>query len=189
MTAQLETLDFEEISELEDEEMSNPEHSIIAANIIGEIRPYLKGKKIGRVFDNSNEYRYLPRVVKNVKELQPHRRPDVSFVSQERLPTRLRPYFEIAPDFAVEVVSPTDKASEIELKVKEYQRYKVRLIWIIYPISRSIDVYRLQEGLRLQRYLVGDELSGEEVIPGFTIKVSDIFDFEADPDPELNSLE
>jgi Uma2 family endonuclease len=185
MAMELETLDYDVIEESEQEEMSNPEHSVIAANLIGELRPFLKGKQIGRVFDCSNEYRYLPKIIKGAKEQQPYRKPDVSFVSQERLPAKLRPYYEIAPDFAVEIASPTDRDFDIDTKVKEYQKYGVRLIWIIHPVSRSVDVYRLADGVKLQRYIENDELSGEDVIPGFKININDIFDFEPDPDPDL----
>lgn len=190
MAMELEIPLYELAEEVEEgaEKMATPGHSIISGNIFSELRQYLKGKQLGRAFESINEYRYLPkRKSEQGKEQQPYRKPDVSFVSQARLPKRLRPYFEIAPDLAVEVASPTDRDRDfdIELKVKEYQRFQVKLVWIVHPISRTIDVYRLATELLPEPIGIQGELNGEDVIPGFTLKVSDIFDYEADPDPDL----
>jgi Uma2 family endonuclease len=185
------TIDYVELEEeLEEEEqdeptMTTPEHSLIAINIGSEIRNYIKGKNLGLAFDSGVEYRYLPKIISSKgREQQPFRKPDVSFIVQDRLPANLREYFTIPPDFVVEIAAPTDKIYDIELKVKEYQRYNVRLIWIVHPISRSVDLYRLKDKLRRVNLAVGDELDGENVIPGFKLKVSDIFDYPAPPDPD-----
>ena len=112
---------------------------------------------------------------------KPSRQPDVSFVKQERLPERFRSYPELAPDLAVEVVSPTDKyyetASRIEAKIVEYQKAGVKLVWMVHPYSRQVrqvDVYRLEGALRPQICMGGDELEGENVIVDILLYQRDI---------------
>jgi Uma2 family endonuclease len=78
------------------------------------------------------------------------------------------------PDLAVEIMSPTDKWSEVIVKVKLYQLYQTRLVWIVDPFDQGVFVYRLGQTRRL--LLVTDELTGEDVIPGFTLAVKALFD-------------
>lgn len=104
------------------------------------------------------------------------RRPDVSFVKRGRLPQERRPkgHCPIAPDLAVEVVSPHDLFSDVESKVEEYFAAGVSLVWIIDPPTRKVHVYRPNESAA-QRLGENDELTGEEVLPEFRCRVSDIF--------------
>jgi Uma2 family endonuclease len=173
-----------ESEEFEDEKMGTFEHSVICINIITELSFFLKGKNFGRVADSSAEYRFLDKPEPTRKGRKSARQPDISFVKQENLPKRFRSYPEIAPDLAIEVTSPGDKDYEIEAKIAEYQKAGVSLIWIIHPISRRVDVYRLENRLRPQIYMGDDELNGEGIIPGFKLMVSAIFDYPYDPDPE-----
>jgi len=178
-------LELAEASESEEDEESMPtaEHSSICANIITELNNFLRGKKLGKVFESTLEYRF-PNENEDGKEVS--RYIDVSFVRQERLPSNLRTYLKLAPDLAVEVTSPSDKVYDIAYKIEEYQRAGVRLIWVIHPANRTVDVYRLAKGFRLQSYFGDDELDGEDVIPGFKLKVSDIFDFS--PEEEIEAM-
>ena len=174
---QLENLpEFQKLAlETEDEveeDLPTFEHGLICANLSRELGNFLKGKNLGRVVDSTPEYRFLTR-----KSKKPGRYPDVSFVRQERLPTNFRTYPTIAPDLAIEVVSPSDKEYEVEAKVKEYQQAGVMLVWVVYPFSQRIDVYRLQTGLIPQSIGATGALSGESVIPGFTLAISEIFDY------------
>jgi Uma2 family endonuclease len=104
------------------------------------------------------------------------RRPDVSFVSLDRLPSEAHwsdGYVTIPPDLAVEVTSPTDTVYELEEKVEEYLRAGVRLVWVVHPEVQAIQVIRSDgSGYRLR---AGDELSGEEVVPGFRCSVASLF--------------
>jgi Uma2 family endonuclease len=91
------------------------------------------------------------------------------------LPNDLSPkgHIEIFPDLVVEVVSPNDFASEVDNKVEEYLQAGVRLIWVVYPQSKHVLVYR--SGSVVQRLGVEDELSGEDVLPDFRLAISAIF--------------
>jgi Uma2 family endonuclease len=104
------------------------------------------------------------------------RRPDVSFITRDRLPSEehwSEGYVTILPDLAVEVTSPNDEVYDLEEKVEEYLRAGVRLIWVIHPEVQVIEVIRADgSGLRIR---AGGELSGEDVVPGFRCPVASLF--------------
>ncbi len=161
----------------DEEDMPTLEHAIICANINRLIGNYLVGKNLGRVMDSTVEYRFLARQKKNLG-----RYPDVSFIKQERLPKDFRSYPEIAPDLVVEVASPSDKIYDIQAKVRLYQKLGVSLVWIVYPFDRTINVYRLADEPTPQVVNEAGTLDGENVIPGFKLLVSEIFDYPPSPD-------
>jgi len=102
------------------------------------------------------------------------RAPDVAYVGPERLARARVPGFpELAPDLVVEVVSPNDTASEIQRKVDEWLRAGTRLVWVLYPTTRSAMAYETDGQARLLH--VDDTLTGEPVLPGFTCRVGDLF--------------
>ena len=87
--------------------------------------------------------------------------------------------WDVAPDLAVEVVSPTDLAEELMDKVAEYFQAGVRLVWVVYPRLRLIHVY---ESLTQVRGLTAaDELDGGAVLPGFRTPVAALFPEAAPP--------
>ena len=104
------------------------------------------------------------------------RRADVSFIRVDRLPAeeqRAQGYVTIPPDLAVEVVSPNDLVGELDEKVEEYLRAGVQLVWVVRPTARAVQVFRSD---RSESWLwAADELSGEDVLPGFRCKVGDLF--------------
>ncbi len=103
------------------------------------------------------------------------RRPDVSFIRAGRLPGGKLPegHVRIPPDLAIEVVSPKDLATELDEKVEDYMKAGIGLVWVIHPESRTASVYR-RDG-SVSRLHQDDELSGEEVIPGFRCRVGSLF--------------
>jgi Uma2 family endonuclease len=107
----------------------------------------------------------------------PHkvRKPDASFILRGRLPGERLPrgFCSIRPDVAAEVVSPNDLFSEVLDKVAEYLDAGVRLVWIANPDHRTIHIYRADGSTSLLRE--NDELTGEDVLPGFRCRVGDLF--------------
>jgi Uma2 family endonuclease len=103
------------------------------------------------------------------------RRPDASFISLGRLPADEEPegHCRIAPDLAVEVISPNDLYYKVEDKVEEYLTAGVRLVWVVNPPTRAVHVYRADGTTTMLRE--ADELSGEDVIPGFRCRVGELF--------------
>jgi Uma2 family endonuclease len=102
------------------------------------------------------------------------RKPDVSFVKIGRLPGNVEPdgWVKIPPDLAVEVVSPNDSAEELEEKLADYRKARIPLVWVIYPKARMAKVLRL-DGPPSELW-EDDELSGEDIVPGFRCSLREI---------------
>jgi len=105
--------------------------------------------------------------------------PDLSFWTAARQPARTAGAAPM-PDLAVEVLSPRDKASkkrreEVQAKIRRYQVAGVSLIWLIDPALKQIEVYRPGQLDPSQVLAIGDELDGEDLIPGFKITLNDLF--------------
>ena len=104
------------------------------------------------------------------------RAPDAAFVAAARLPAGDLPdgYFRGAPDLAVEVISPSEAAAEVQSKVTEYFEAGARLVWIVYPNNRQVVVFR---SARQDTTLVADDtLDGGELLPAFACRVSELFE-------------
>lgn len=101
--------------------------------------------------------------------------PDAAFVRQDRLPDGIRPkkYVPVRPDLAVEVISPTDEPGDIAKKRELYRRAGVPLVWWVDPDRRTVAVYR--DGEFAAELGETDELDGGEVLPGFRLRVAEIF--------------
>jgi Uma2 family endonuclease len=101
------------------------------------------------------------------------RAPDVSFITWARYPVRPPPYPRVAPDLAVEVLSPNNTRQEIARKRREYFEHGTRLVWEINPRTKTVDVYTART--TFQRLGLTDTLDGGEVLPGFKLKVVKLF--------------
>jgi Uma2 family endonuclease len=102
------------------------------------------------------------------------RGPDVSFVSASRITaeTRARPFPRMAPDLAVEVVSPNDRPRRILDKVGEYLESGVRLVWVIDPQKRRAVAYRSMT--ETTEIAADGALDGGDVLPEFQCPLTDI---------------
>ena len=100
----------------------------------------------------------------------------VIFISADRLPLSERPtgFYEIAPDIAAEVASFNDSIAEVHDKARMWRSHGVPLVWAAYPETRTIDVHRADGSITTLTET--DTLDGEDVLPGFAVSVSDIFD-------------
>ncbi|MGB4862473.1 MAG: Uma2 family endonuclease [Tepidiformaceae bacterium] len=109
------------------------------------------------------------------------RKPDLAFVRRGRLPGGQPPHgwLTVAPDLAVEVVSPGDEAEDLEQKLIEYREAGIPLIWVIYPGTRRAQVLGANRP-RLELEPNG-VLDGQDVLPGFTCSLQELF---ASADPE-----
>lgn len=102
------------------------------------------------------------------------RAPDAAFVAAGRVPSPAPAGFgRLAPDLAVEVISPSNTLAELHAKVTDYLDAGTRLVWALDPGTRTITVYRSRKEIRL--LAGGDELDGEDVLPGFRVRSSKIF--------------
>lgn len=102
------------------------------------------------------------------------RAPDAAFVAEARIPSeRVEGYFPGPPDLAVEVVSPSNRAGEIQDKVEDYLSAGTRLVWVIYPERRTVAVHASLAEARFLRD--GDVLDGGDVLPGLRLEVGELF--------------
>jgi len=103
------------------------------------------------------------------------RKPDVSFIRAERM-TGIEAswaYCRIAPDLAAEVISPNDLTYDVSRKVDGYLAAGVRLVWVLDPSNRSVAIYRQSGAYSLLSST--EELTGEDVVPGFRCQLSELF--------------
>ncbi|WP_169975203.1 Uma2 family endonuclease [Tautonia rosea] len=106
------------------------------------------------------------------------RRPDVAFVSFDRWPKARRVPashgWEVVPELAIEVVSPTDAAVDLLEKVEEYFQTGVRRVWVVYPGSRCVYDYASVTAITVLR--VSDQLDGGDFLPGLALSLADLFE-------------
>ena len=102
------------------------------------------------------------------------RAPDVAFVSHERLPKDDPDgYARFVPDLVVEVLSPSDRASKVKEKVRDWLAAGVRLVWVVDPRKQLARVYR-EDGAGAT--VTGDQtLDAEPVLPGFRYSLAEVF--------------
>ncbi len=125
--------------------------------------------QLGEVFDSSTCFR-LPNGA--------NRSPDVSWIKQERwdalTPEQKEKFPPIAPDFVLELMSPTDSLKETQDKMKEYMDNQVRLGWLINRKTRRVEIYR--QGQAVEVLEDPTELSGEDVLPGFVLDLQIVWE-------------
>jgi Uma2 family endonuclease len=143
--------------------MANHIHSVIQSTISGEIYIYLKANPLGVVTTNEN-YQLWP------ERSNQSRIPDVSFVLTQRLPKDRSHFLALAPDIAVEILSPTDSLNDMMEKVDEYLRQGTQIVWVVITSTREVLVCTA-EG----KHTVRDVLTAPNLLPGFELPVKTIF--------------
>lgn len=142
-------------------------HGACCSRLDRRLGRFVEEHRLGEVFANDTGF---------VTEHDPDsvRGADVAFWSRQRLPqVPKEDYIDLPPDLAVEVVSPNDHYSRVQRKVRHYLDCAVRLIWVIDPIDRSVTVYRSRQQASI--LTENGTLSGEEVVPGFSCPVAELF--------------
>ena len=141
--------------------------SLLAIEISHLIKTYLDSYDLGIVLGADGTLRILPKQV---------RAPDVCFISWDRFPGRKlpdTPIPDLAPDLAIEVLSPSNTPGEMGRKLRDYFTAGVRLVWYIDPRTRSATVYEAEDqGTELNETGV---LSGGAVLPGFELSLQTLF--------------
>lgn len=145
------------------EVVSNSFSSEVGANILAELRAFVKKKRLGRITGADGGY-----VVAGERYI-----PDVAYISYERQPQPSHEaYNPNPPDLAVEVLSPSDDQTKMRVKVVNYLRAGV-VVWVVNPDARTVEVYAPGQAARIMD--VEGILDGGDVLPGFTLAVKDLF--------------
>ena len=144
-------------------------HGTAAINLVLLLGVHARATGIGRAFGDGFGYELvrLPHTV---------RVPDGSFVLAHRLPAEgIGPgLLKLAPDLAIEVLSPSETASELQEKLDDYKVAGTPLVWVVDPVRRTVMV--VASDAPVQWLHEPDVLSGSDVVPGFSCRVTEIFD-------------
>jgi Uma2 family endonuclease len=150
------------------ERVMSVQSSAIAMAIAAYLGQWVRSGHPGTVLGSDGGYTIFPWAPGDV------RMPDVSYVSQARMPrVPARGWSDVAPEFAVEVVSPTDLALDVDLKAHDYIRAGVDLVSVVFPRTRTIVVYR--PGLPQTSFGPGETVNGGDVLPGLSVSIDELF--------------
>ena len=140
------------------------EHGEISMSLGVLLSLHVRENQLGRVYPADTDFKLGDRLVK----------PDIAFVATARLPENRRQVSPVAPDLAVEVVSPTDIQYRVIEKAFAYLDAGTRLVWVIEPVAKTVTVYCSQTDIKT---LTGkDTLPVEDVVEGFSCQVSQFFE-------------
>src|SRR5262245_8455972 len=145
-----------------------PLHAQVQARVLTILDGFVRSKGLGQVLCDAG---FL--LARNPDTV---RGPDVSFVTRDRwsaVADRER-FFRGAPDLAIEVLSRSNRPAEVHAKVADYLAAGARLVWVVDPRQRAVTVHRtLLSPRRLGAEAV---LEGEDVVPGFAVRVAELFE-------------
>ncbi|MCL6509122.1 MAG: Uma2 family endonuclease [Anaerolineae bacterium] len=144
------------------------EHGAVEIAIAAALHNHVRIAKTGKV--RSGEVGIYTR-----RNPDTTRAADVLYISNERYSQRSSSAFlDVSPEIIVEILSPGDSMPEVLQKLREYFAIGVVLVWLIDPTSKTVLVYRSLTNVR--ELTVNDELTGEDVLPGFVVKVAELFE-------------
>lgn len=139
-----------------------------AMSLGARMRIFAEDNDLGKVFAAETGF---------VLEREPDmvRAPDVAFVKTERIGVQGLPFgfYPGQPDLAVEIVSPNDRAGDVQDKIQDWLTHGTLLVWVVEPKTQTVTVYRPDGSAQV--LLSEDKLSGEDVMPGFEFDIAHLF--------------
>lgn len=148
-------------------------HGRIAGHLFAGVYNWVTPRSLGTVLIAEAGFRLAPGTVLA---------PDVAYVRADRLPVRGdredKRYWQIAPDLVAEVASPRQKRDDLEAKVVAWIGAGVHLVWVVWPDTERVDVWRpdAQGAAQLAATLApGEALNGMDALPGFIYPVDELF--------------
>lgn len=150
--------------------------SYLAATLVRELGNFVVGRDLGVIVGADGMVK-LSRGGVHI--------PDAAFVSWAQLPGKrlpMTPIPTLAPDLVVEIISQGNTREEMQHKLRDYLQAGVRLVWFVYPLTRSVRVYsHLRDTIEL---FERDTLDGGDVLPGFLLPVANLFRVPCEPSGE-----
>jgi Uma2 family endonuclease len=143
-------------------------HGVIAGRLFAALNAFVEERQLGQCFPDNTGF-LLPGLGDTVRS------PDVAFVDASRLGSDgIGPgWIAVAPDLAVEILSPNETAAELDAKLRDYRTAGTRLMCVVDPIRRVVSI---RDGEWPERLVAeSDTLDGGSVLPGFAIPVSRLF--------------
>jgi Uma2 family endonuclease len=144
-------------------------HGELAAEIMRRISNHVREHRLGRAYAAETGF-LIERDPDTVLA------PDASFVQAARIPANLPAtgYFPAHPDFAVEVISPSDTREEVEAKAQRWIAAGTQLVWVIDPKHEQFTIYQPDRSVRVAE--APEVVGAEQVLPGFTVDIAEFFD-------------
>ncbi len=148
----------------------------LAARLIFLLQLFLETDNIGLVAGADGLIRFKLELV---------RIPDVSFIrwdsveDTDLIENPAGAFLDVPPDLAVEVLSPSNTRREMEIKLDEYAKAGVKLVWYVDPERKEVDVYPKANPKRKKTLTAADTLDGNAVLPGFSVPVARLFESRA----------
>jgi Uma2 family endonuclease len=145
------------------EVVSNNASSTVAANVLASMLGFVRVHQLGLVTGADGGYRiagedYIP---------------DCAFLSKDKHPKTTRDsYVPIAPDLAVEVLSPANDEGSMRIKIGNYLKAGT-LLWVVDPDKKRVEVYAPNQKVRVVE--LDGTLDGDDVLPNFSMKIADVF--------------
>ena len=154
---------------IEKTEMAGQEHSLIGGNLFAALRQFVKQHRLGRGYGDNLNYVLEGTPGKIITQ----RIPDVSFVAVDRASERgEKGFYYLAPDLAVEIVSPSETKKDTVEKIADYLRFGTQQVWVIDPDTKQITVYFPNGSTQVYH----DTLLGGDVLPGFEVSIASLFE-------------
>lgn len=150
------------------------EHSDVGWNLLAALGGFVDSHGLGRVTLPETGF-----VISRPGEPDTVLAPDIAFVSAARAPEPGSPdwigFPRLAPDLVVEIASPSQRQPDLAAKALLWLRAGARLVWVIWPRERHVDIWK--HGLDVPDAILteGDQLDGGEILPGFTFPVAHLF--------------
>lgn len=145
---------------------SGLESDEVAAEIVAQLRNWVRPRKLGRVIASSGGFR-LPNADRDIRTL------DASFIRAEKLPRPTEDYIELVPDLIFEVKSQSDKLAKLLEKIQDFLELGTIVGVLVDPRSRTMEVYRfMREKIVLRD---GDVLEVAEILPGWKLPVAEVW--------------
>lgn len=143
------------------------EHGMIAAELAAVLRDFVKPRGLGVVLGAETGF----RIAENPDTV---RAPDVAFIRANRIDGRLpKGFFPGAPDLAIEVLSPDDRAGEVFRKVQDWLEAGSAVVWVVDPKTQTVTVYGADR--RALMLTSAETITGGDLLPGFSTPVAEIF--------------
>ena len=155
---------------VEEIQVAGQKHSLIAGRLYMHLMNFVTDKKLGQVYFDGLNYVLEGSPGKIVTM----RVPDISFVAEARVDRNLKSYYYLAPDLAIEIISPSERPPTTHGKIADYLKHGTKQVWVIDTEARQVTVHR--PNIDSQFYGIDDTLPGSYVLPGFELPISTIFE-------------
>ena len=147
---------------------AGPTHGRLAMRIAAHLFQHVEAHHLGTVYAAETGFQLT-------QDPDTVRAPDVAFVSRQRLEAvgEIEGYWPGAPDVAIEVISPSDRYTDVEDKVVEWLEAGGRMVIVVNPRQRSVTVYHSRTDMI--RLTEEDALDGGDVVPGWQLPIKEVF--------------